>query len=304
MNITLSGATGFIGRQLADRLVQHGHRLHLLGRKRPQNLPASIAFSEWDAAGRPRVESLESADAVIHLAGEPIAQRWSAAAKQRIRDSRVEGTANLVDTLTEARQRPGILISGSAIGYYGSRGDEILTETSPPGSDFLARVGVEWEAQARRAEPLGLRVVLIRTAMVLGHGGALQKMLPPFRAGLGGVIGSGHQWMSWIHIDDLVGLILFALDTPDVRGAINGSAPNPIRNAGFTRALASALHRPAIFPVPEFALKVLFGEMSSVLLSSQRVVPEAPIAAGFSYKFPELEPALTHILKRRDAERQ
>jgi len=297
VNITVTGGSGFLGGHLVKTLSDRGDALHLLGRTRPRNLPASIAFSEWDATRQPPRDSLEAADAVIHLAGEPIAQRWTTAVKNRIRDSRVEGTRHLVDALAALSRRPKILISGSAIGYYGSRGDEVLTETSAPGSDFLAQVGVEWEAQANRAGSRGIRVALIRTAMVLGHGGALAKMLPPFRAGVGGRIGSGQQWMSWIHVEDLIGMIVFALDTPAVHGPLNGSAPNPATNADFTRALASTLHRPALFPVPEFGLKLLFGEMAGVLLASQRVLPEAAESAGYRFQYPELKPALADILK-------
>jgi hypothetical protein len=294
MRITLTGATGFIGARLVGSLLADGHQLHLLGR-RPR---AGLSFSKWDALSEPLPpESLDRADAVIHLAGEPVAQRWSAGAKRRIRDTRAIGTRRLVEALAALTRRPGVLVCASAIGYYGDRGDELLTESSAPGSGFLPDVCREWEAAAMLAEPLGIRVVRLRIGVVLGRdGGALKRMLPPFRAGAGGRLASGRQWMSWIHVADLAGMVRFALATPSFSGAANATAPNPVRNADFTRALAAAVHRPAIFPVPALALKLLFGEMSAVLLSSQHVVPEAARAAGFRFQFPDLAPALANVL--------
>ncbi len=238
-------------------------------------------------------------DALINLAGEPIAQRWTAAAKIRIHDSRVEGTRRLVNALATESHRPRVLVCASAVGIYGSRGDEILTEKSPVGSGFLPNVVKEWEEAARLAEPLGIRVVSLRFGVVLGHGGALGKLLLPFRLGAGGRLSSGRQWMSWIHVDDAVSLILFALDNPEFRGPVNATAPDPVTNDEFTRRLARALHRPAIFPVPAFALKLIFGEMSEVLLDSQRVLPAAAQAAGFTFRYTELSAALIHILAAR-----
>ena len=298
MNITITGATGFLGRPLVARLAAAGHQLHVLGRRRSESLPLSAQFSAWDATNEPPHASLESAEAIIHLAGEPVAQRWTADVKQRIYDSRVKGTANLVAAIAGLSRRPRVLISGSAIGIYGSRGDEPLVESSAPGTDFLARLGLAWEAEAVRAETLGLRVVTLRTGLVLGRGGALAKMLPPFRLGVGGKIGSGHQWMSWIHIRDWANLVSFALENPGLRGPVNATAPGPVTNEAFTRALAAVLHRPAILPVPEFALKLMFGEMGDVILASQRVLPKAARAAGFQFEFPELQPALLEILHR------
>jgi uncharacterized protein (TIGR01777 family) len=225
-----------------------------------------------------------------------VAQRWNAEVKRRIRSSRVDGTRHLVSALAKLSRRPSVLVCGSAIGLYGSRGDEILTEESAPGLDFLARVVVDWEAAAKDAESQGIRVVLLRTGVVLGPGGVLDKMLPPFRLGVGGRIGGGQQWMSWIHIEDEIRLILFAIEHPSVSGAVNATAPTPVRNAEFTRQLASVLHRPAVFPVPAIALKMLFGEMAGVLLASQRVLPHAAQAAGFEFKHPGIRPALRQIL--------
>jgi len=297
MNITLTGATGFIGRRLTGELLAAGHKLHVLGRRRSSLLPAEVRFSEWDGTAPPPTDSLTNADAVLHLAGESVAQRWTPEAKALIRNSRFDSTRNLVDRLRNQSRRPQVFICASAIGIYGSRGDEILTETSAPGQGFLADVVKDWESTAQEAESLGVRVTLLRFGMVLGQGGALAKMLTPFRLGVGGRMGSGRQWVSWIHIHDAVRLILFSLDNSAVRGPVNATAPNPVTNVDFTRELAGALHRPALFPVPEFALKLLFGEMSGVILASQRVLPRAAKKAGFQFKFPGLGPALTDILK-------
>jgi uncharacterized protein (TIGR01777 family) len=240
---------------------------------------------------------LRDADAVIHLAGEPLVQRWSAEAKRRIHDSRVVSTRNLVAAMAKLAKKPAVLVSSSAIGYYGSRGDEVLDESSAPGQGFLPELCAEWEKEARAAEALGVRVVCMRTGVALDpRGGALKKMLPPFKMGVGGRLGDGRQWMSWIHVEDLVSLFRFAMETDSVRGPVNGVAPNPVTNADFTKALGSAVHRPAIFPVPSFGLKMLFGEMSEVLLDSQRVTPKAAEAAGFRCRFPQLDGALKDLL--------
>jgi uncharacterized protein (TIGR01777 family) len=287
MNITLTGATGFIGKQLVPELQNRGHVLRVLGRR------------EWDSSSTtpPPPDSLASADAIIHLAGAPVAQRWNAEVKKQIRDSRVNGTRALVHGLSMQSKRPEVLISGSAIGFYGDRGDEILTETSPRGKGFLADVTEEWEQAADLASNLGIRVVKLRTGIVLGKGGgALEQMLTPFKMGAGGRLSSGRQWMSWIHIRDLMGLILFALADSKVSGPMNGTAPHPVRNIDFTEELGKALHRPAVIPVPEFGLKLLFGEMAGVLLASQRVLPQAAQAAGYRFQFPDLSAALRDVV--------
>ena len=298
MNITLTGATGFIGNRLVHELLQAGHSIHALGRKRNAGLPRAVSFSEWRSTeAEPPSESLATADAIVHLAGEPVAQRWTPEVKERIRSSRVDGTRNLVTALAKQSHHPHVLICASAIGYYGSRGDEVLTETSTPGRDFLAQVVIDWEQAARQADALGIRVVPLRFGVVLGKdGGALAKMLPPFRLGLGGRLASGQQWMSWIHVDDVIGLIRFSLDNSAARGPMNATSLRPVTNAEFTQELASALHRPAIFPVPRFALNLLFGEMAEVLLGSQRVIPQAAQTAGFRFQYPELKPALVRLL--------
>jgi uncharacterized protein (TIGR01777 family) len=263
-----------IGIGLQQRLLKAGHAAHAI----------------------PRDATVPACDVVVNLAGEPIAQRWTRAAKKRIYDSRVEGTRRLVHALSAQSQRPRVLVSASAVGFYGSRGDEILTEKSSPGSGFIAHVVLDWEESAQAAEALGIRVISLRFGMVLGRGGALAKLLPLFRLGIGGRLGSGRQWMSWIHIDDAVSLILFAMENAALRGALNATAPHPVTNDEFARRLAGALHRPAIFPAPAFALKLALGEMSEVLLDGQRVLPAAALATGFHFQYPELSAAFANIL--------
>lgn len=298
MNIAISGASGLIGRRLLKVLAKDGHSLTVLSRHAGTNLAPGIRLAVWDAArGEPPVDAVREAGAVIHLAGAPVAQRWTAPVKREIRESRVVGTRNLVAALSKLARKPQVLICASAVGYYGSRGDEVLAESAAPGSDYLAEVCVAWEKEAQAAEALGIRVVRVRIGMVLdARGGALPRMLPPFKMGVGGKLGSGRHWMSWIHLDDLAALFQFALAKP-LSGAVNGVAPNPVTNADFTRALAAAVHRPAIFPVPGFALRLLFGEMGDILLASQRVAPKAAESAGFTFRFPELAGALTDVLK-------
>jgi uncharacterized protein (TIGR01777 family) len=298
MKITLTGGSGFIGRRLLKTLAGNGHTVHLLSRHAGTNLPPGVKLSVWDALkGEPPADALEGADAIIHLAGEPVAQKWSAEAKQKIRDSRIGGTQRLIQALSTISQRPSALISASAIGIYGSRDSEVLTETSPPGTGFLAELCQEWEKEADMAEALGMRVVKIRIGIVLDkNGGALAKMLPAFRNFAGGRLASGKQWMSWIHLQDLCSLFQHAVEKP-LKGVFNGTAPNPVTNAEFTKQLASALHRPAMFPVPAFALKAIFGEMSDMLVGGQRVVPKAAQASGFRFQYPELGPALANLLK-------
>jgi uncharacterized protein (TIGR01777 family) len=279
-------------------LAARGHRLHVLSRHAGTNLPAGVQLSVWDPLLGPAPEdALLDADAVLHLAGEPVAQRWTAAAKQRIRDSRVVGTSHLVAALADCSPRPATLVCASAIGYYGSRGDELLSEDSAPGTGFLADVCVGWEREAAKAEALGMRVTRIRTGVVLDpRGGALKPMLAPFRFGLGGPLGGGRQWMSWIHASDLAEMFRFALENP-APPVLNGVAPGSVTNAEFTRALATALHRPAFLPVPKLALRMLFGEMADMLLSSQRVAPVAAEAAGFQFQHPQLAEALGDLLR-------
>jgi len=298
VNIAITGASGLIGRRLLKTLAAEGHALHALSRRAGTNLPPGVRISVWDPLeGEPPAEALREADAVIHLAGENVAQRWTAEAKRRIRDSRVAGTRNLVHALAKLERKPGVLACASAVGYYGSRGDEMLTEASAPGAGFLPDVCVAWEREAQAAEALGIRVVRVRTGVALdARGGAMKKLLPAFRMGAGGRLGNGRQWMPWIHLDDLAALFAFVLENP-IAGPVNAVAPQPVTNAEFTRELARTLHRPALFPVPGLALRLLLGEMSEVLLASQRVAPQAAPAAGFRFKFPELGGALGDLLK-------
>lgn len=297
MKIAMSGASGLIGRRLLKVLGKAGHALHVLSRHAGTNLPPGVRLSVWDPAkGEPPAEALRDADAVVHLAGENVAQRWTAESKRRILESRVAGTRSLVQALAKLPRRPAALICASAVGYYGSRGDEILTEASAPGTGFLPDVCIAWEREAQTAETLGMRVARIRIGVALDRrGGALARMLPPFRMGVGGKLGDGRQWMSWIHLEDLAELFRFAVENP-VGGPVNAVAPEPVTNAGFTRELARALRRPALFPIPKLVLRARFGEMSEVLLASQRVLPRAAQAAGFQFRFPRLGPALADLL--------
>lgn len=296
MFLTISGATGFIGRRLLQLYPPDQNSLVVLARKNPR-LDPLIHYGHWEpTAAEPSRELLQRSEAVIHLAGEPVSQRWTPAVKKAIRDSRVLGTRNLVSAIGKLRHRPKTLVCASAVGIYGNRGDEVLTESAKPASGFLPDVCADWEAEADKAKDLGLRVVKIRIGIVLGaDGGALEAMVPLFRWGLGGVLGSGKQWMSWIHVDDLARMIQFAVENEGVSGVLNGVAPNPVTNAEFTRQLAGALERPAFLPAPEFGVKLLYGEMAQILFASQRVKPAAAEAAGFVFRYPQLRPALDAI---------
>ncbi|MCX6632010.1 MAG: TIGR01777 family oxidoreductase [Candidatus Solibacter sp.] len=299
MNITITGASGLIGRRLMKNLGASGHALTVASRHAGTNVPPGVGVVAWNPMqGPPPEDGVRNANAVIHLAGEPVAQRWNVDVKRRIRESRVVGTRNLVQGLAKLRNPPQTLVCASAVGYYGSRGDEVLREDSAPDNTYLAEVCAAWEKEAASAEAFGIRVVRVRIGLVLdARGGALRRMLPPFRMGAGGRLGDGKQWMSWIHLADLAAMFQFAVEN-EVSGALNGVAPIPVTNADFTQTLARAVHRPAIFPVPAFGLKLLFGEMSDILLASQRVLPAAPEAAGFEFRFPELGGALKDVLAR------
>jgi len=299
MKITVTGATGLIGVRLVRALRERGDAVTVLSRD-PSGAAARLGVEAvgWDPVAGPAPEvALSGRDAVVHLAGEPVAQRWSDDVKRRIHVSREIGTRNLVDGIAAAAQRPTVLVSSSAVGYYGKRGDERVPESTPPGSDFLANVCVAWEREARRAETLGVRVALVRTGVVLdADGGALAKMLLPFKLGLGGPVAGGHQYMPWIHADDLVALYLAALDGDDWRGPLNAAAPEPVTNAAFSKALGRALRRPAVAPVPGFAVKLLYGEMAEIVTEGQRAVPERPLALGFTFAHPDLDEALRETL--------
>jgi uncharacterized protein (TIGR01777 family) len=298
MKILISGASGLVGTHLIPTLKAKGHEVHKLVRKAPK----SADEIEWDAQkGFSDAEQakLEGFDAVIHLAGDNIAaSNWSAEKKREIRESRTTGTRVLVDALRKAKSPPKTFISASATGYYGNREDEILTEESPQGKGFLPDVCAEWEQEARKAEDFGVRVVLLRTGIVLSKdGGAIEKMLTPFKFGVGGVVGSGKQYMSWIALDDLIRIFHFALENENVSGAVNTTAPTPATNAEFTKALGRLLSRPTIFPIPAFAVKLLFGEMGErLLLEGCRAVPKYLEDAGFKFDFPNLDAALKHAI--------
>ena len=293
MRITITGASGRIGRHLADRLRARGDEVTVLSRDPQRGV-------RWDPVAEPApAEALAGRDAVVHLAGEDVAQRWSDGAKSRIRESRVTGTQNLVAGIAAvpADARPAVLVSGSASGYYGPHGDEEVTEAAPAGEDFLATVCAGWEREALAAEPLGLRVVRVRTGIVLDReGGALATMLTPFRLGVGGPVAGGRQWMPWIALEDEVGLLLCAIDDRAYSGAINASAPNPVTNRDFSRALGRALHRPAIAPVPGFAIRALYGEMAQIVTTGVRMVPARALDLGYSFAHPELDAALRSTL--------
>jgi uncharacterized protein len=293
MKVLVSGATGLIGKAVTNELKRAGHEITTLSRK-----PAGGAIG-WQPKDEPApVHALESARVIIHLAGEPIAERrWTEEVKRGIRDSRVIGTRNLIRGIESAATRPALLVCASAVGYYGSRGDEVLDEASSPGHGFLPDVCVEWEGEAMRAEQFGVRVVQMRTGLVLStDGGALAKMLPPFRLGIGGRLGSGTQWVPWVHIADVAGIVMHSIENESLRGPINIVAPGIVTNAQFTSELASVLDRAAFLPVPEFALKFVFGEMAELLLSSQRVTPRAAVETGYSFQFTELAAALKDLL--------
>jgi hypothetical protein len=294
--ILVTGASGPIGSALLPSLSTLGADVTRLVRGRP----AGERQIQWDPEQPVPPESVSGFDAVIHLAGESIMGRWTEAKKENIRNSRVHGTQNLAQALAGASQKPRVFVSGSASGFYGDRGDEILREDSRSGGGFLPKVCREWEAASQPAADAGIRTVNIRSGVVLTPtGGALEKMLPPFRLGLGGRLGSGRQWMSWIHIQDIVGAIHHILKTDSVQGPVNMVSPKPVTNSEFTRVLAGVLSRPAIFPVPVFALRTLFGRMADeVLLASQRVEPARLAASGYSFQFGDLQAALGALLKR------
>lgn len=297
--ILLSGASGFIGARLKSELTRAGDRVIALSRRRGQ---AEMVW--WDAeAGRIDTEALarESIDVVINLAGEPIAQRWTPSRRRRIRDSRVNGTRALATALAALPRRPETFISGSAVGYYGAhRGDEVLDEDSASGSDFLAEVARDWEAATAPAEQAGIRVVHLRMGIVIGEGGGvLARMVPLFRLGVGGRLGDGRQWISWIALDDVVHAIRMLIDAAAVRGAVNMVAPEPVRNVDLTRALAGTLSRPAVLPVPRIAMELVFGTMAdNTIFASQRVAPKRLAGAGYEFRHPRLEEALRFELRR------
>ena len=297
LNYLVTGATGAIGKALLDRLASA--RLLSRNATRAQDIvgPRHSVW-EWDPNEQPPHDSISGADCVVHLAGEPVSgSRWTAEKKRRIRDSRINGTRHLVDGLLACSDRPKTLICASAVGYYGDRGDEILTEMSSPDTTFMASLCEDWEREAKRASEGGIRVVSLRIGIVLdAQTGALKQMLPIFRWGVGGTLGRGRQWMSWIHLDDVVNLIQFVANHQSIEGPVNAVGPNPVTNRDFTKLLGLHLSRPTIFPVPRFAVATLFGEMTEIVFASQRVMPNVATQHGFEFTFKTLDDALADCL--------
>ena len=299
MKVLVTGATGFVGPRLLRLLDKPVALTRDPDRARAKIGHLTDRIIRWDLLrGPPPQEAFAGIDAVMHLAGESVAEgRWTAAQKAKIRDSRVIGTRNLVQGIAQAAVKPKVLVSASAVGYYGNRGDEELTESAPPADDFLAQVCIDWEREALAAEKLGVRVVTARTGIVLGAGGgALGKMLLPFKLGAGGPLGNGRQWMPWIHVADLARIYVHAAEHASISGAMNSVAPHPVRNSEFTKALGRQLHRPAFMPAPYFGLRIAFGEFAQVLFASQRVLPKVALDTGFVFQYPELAAALREIL--------
>jgi uncharacterized protein (TIGR01777 family) len=302
MRVAVTGATGLIGPRLVRSLQARGDAVRVLSRnpERAKDTLPGVEAVRWDLMREPAPsEALHGCDAVVHLAGEGIAQRWTKSAKQAIRESRVVGTRELVRGLASLAEgeRPGVLVSSSGVGYYGAHGDEPIDEEAPAGSDFLAQVCVAWEAEARTAERLGVRAVRLRTGVVLDPGGgALGKMLPPFKLGVGGPVAGGEQFISWIHVDDLVGITIAAIDGTQWRGAVNATAPEPQRNRDFSKALGKALRRPSLLPVPGVALQLLYGEMAAIVTSGVRALPARALMNGYEYRYPQLDVALRAAL--------
>jgi uncharacterized protein (TIGR01777 family) len=296
MKLVVAGGTGFIGSALCARLREQGHTVTVLTRSRDPGAPSTAGRSVTWEPGVPGAweEAIEGVDGLINLAGEPlVAKRWSEAQKERIRASRVGTTRALVAAIGKARAKPKFLLNGSAVGYYGPRGDEPLTEEAQPGSDFLARLCVEWEGEAVKAQGYGVRPICLRTGIVLARGGgALAKMVPPFKFFIGGPLGSGGQWMSWIQLEDEIGLILFLIANPAASGSFNATAPNPVTMKEFCKALGEVLNRPSWAPVPALALRMLLGEMADVLLTGQRVLPSQAEKLGYQFRYPTLYGAL------------
>ncbi len=299
MKIVMAGASGFIGSMLVERLRQRGDALFLLSRKPRSSSPApNTTWLVWEPGKSGRwEESLDGADGIVNLAGEGIAdKRWTERQKERIRASRVDSTRALVQAVAKAKSKPQFLINASAVGYYGARGDETLTEESTPGKDYLAQVCLAWEEEAKKAQDQGVRVALLRTGVVLAKGkGALAKMVTPFKLFVGGRLGSGKQWMPWIHIEDEIGLILLLIENAKAQGGFNATAPNPVTMEQFSKALGKVLNRPAWAPVPAAVLTLLLGEMADVVLEGQRALPKAAEKLGYKFKHPMITEALESL---------
>jgi uncharacterized protein (TIGR01777 family) len=300
MRVAITGGSGFIGSAVAREMGGAGHEVVILTRDvaNVNTLPPNTRAVEWDGkTGAGWASLLDGDTAIVHLAGESIAAgRWNESRKRRIRESRVESGRAVMAAIRQAKEKPKMLLQGSAVGFYGPCGDEVVTEGHPPGTDFLADVCVDWEASTADAEALGVRRALLRTGIVLsGDGGALPKMALPFRLGAGGPLGGGRQWVPWIHLADEVGAIRFLLERDDAGGPFNLTAPQPLTNRDFSRALGKALHRPSLAPAPGFVLRLVLGEMADMLLNGQRAVPQRLLEMGFAFRFPEALPALRNL---------
>ncbi|GAB4204845.1 MAG: TIGR01777 family oxidoreductase [Coleofasciculaceae cyanobacterium] len=301
MKVAITGATGFVGSRLVEQLQAQGHQPLILTRK-----PAAAlrTFPNVEVVAYTPTESgdwqqaIAGCDAVVNLAGEPIAEkRWTPQEKEEILNSRKLGTQKIVEAIAQANPKPKVLVNASAIGYYGTSETATFDETSPSGNDFLAEVCQAWEAQAQKVKEAGVRLVILRFGIVLGNGGALAKMIPPFQLFAGGPLGTGQQWVAWIHRDDLVRLIIEALTRPDWEGVFNATAPNPVRMSEFCQVLGDVLHRPSWLPVPSFALEALLGEGAKVVLEGQQVLPKRTTSSGFEYRYPTVKQALEEILR-------
>ena len=297
MKILITGASGLVGTELQKSFAEKGYEMLLASRSEPKD-DKHIQWSIEEGFTEP--EKLEGTDAVVHLAGENVSGglRWSDEKKKEIRDSRVLGTRNVVDAISKLKDKPKVFVASSAIGFYGERGDEEVTESSAAGDTFLADVSKQWESESRRAEDAGIRTVLLRTGIVLSKdGGALGTMLTPFNLGVGGVVGSGKQWMSWISMEDEIAIINFVIENENIRGAVNAVSPNPVTNQEFTKTLGEVLYRPTFIPLPEFAVSMVFGEMGdALLLASTKVLPKRLTDAGFEFKYPDLKPAIENAV--------
>jgi uncharacterized protein (TIGR01777 family) len=306
MKVAITGATGFVGSRLVTKLHDRGDEILVFARdvekaKRlfPPAVYPRVKIVPYEATeSGDWQKSLSGCDAVVNLAGEPISERWTAANKQAILNSRQIGTRKLVEAIAKADVKPKVLISGSAVGYYGTSETETFDENSPAGQDFLADICQRWETEASKVKDFGTRLVILRTGIVLGNGGALAKMIPPFKLFAGGPIGTGRQWFSWIHREDLIQLILYCLDLPEIQGVFNATAPNPVRMKEFCHVLGEVMNRPSWLPVPDFALEILLGEGAKVVLEGQEVLPKATLSLGFQYRYPDLASALREIVPK------
>ena len=302
MKILITGGTGFVGRQLTSQLIAENHEVTILSRsaRRPAEVPGGISYLQGDPTRKGSwQEAIKDHDAVINLAGASIFARWTPEYKKAIRESRVSTTRNIVEGIPSHPEKPFTLFNASAVGYYGFRKDEELTEESPNGDDFLARIASEWEEEAQKADEKGARVVITRFGIVMGEkGGALGQMIPLFKKFIGGPIGSGNQWFSWVHIKDLAQAFTFLIKHPEISGPVNFCSPNPVRNVDLAKALGRALHRPSFMPAPGFMIKLVLGEFGSVILEGQRVIPKRLLDSGFAFEFPDIDKALQEIIAR------